>query len=878
VSDRNRWGLVGCATFLGLLLASHVVRSEGGRNDALEPGVTVVSVPEVDGEATTGREVRIAFEQRGPAEPRGLPVVLLHGSPGGRGDFASLGGALARERRTIAPDLPGFGASASDVADYSARAHARYVSELLDELDIERAHMIGFSMGGGVALELSELDRERVASVTLLSSIGVQELELLGDYHLNHAIHGLQLALLWSVHELVPHFGLLDGGMLSVEYARNFYDTDQRPLRARLTAFEAPMLVLHGEHDVLVPFAAAREHHRLVPQSELVAFDANHFLVFRRGEELAERVRPFFERVEAGRAATRATAGADRLRAAAEPFDARALEPVSGFALATLLVLAALATLVSEDLTCIGVGALIGQGRLAFLPGVAACVVGIYVGDILLFLAGRLFGRRAVGRWPLRLFLSEERVERSSQWFESRGPFVIFASRFLPGLRLPTYFAAGVLRTSFARFTFWFALAALLWTPLLVALSGMLAGTLSERLGFLRENLALAFLATVALAFFLVKVAGPMTTHRGRRLLLGSWRRKVRWEYWPRTVFYAPVVLACVWFALRRRSALAFTASNPAIPHGGVVGESKADILRGLGVRAGARLARTLVVPGGAARGADGERERALRDFRSRLARPWPVVVKPDVGQRGDGVHVVRSEEELAAALASLAGRVLVQEFVDGPEFGLFWARHPEDARGRILSIARKVLPSVVGDGRRTLEALILDDQRAVVSAPLFLARHARRLGDVPAAGERVQLGELGTHCRGAVFQDGRDLLTPELFAAVEETASAFEGFCFGRFDVRAPSEEALRAGEFRVLELNGVTSEAAHVYDPAFSALDGWRTIIEQWGLAFAIGAANARRGARVSGLSELLVALARYRRGPSSELPVALEEIPAP
>ena len=58
-----------------------------------------------------------------------------------------------------------------------------------------------------------------------------------------------------------------------------------------------------------------------------------------------------------------------------------------------------------------------------------------------------------MGRWPLRLFLSESKVDKSSAWFEAKGPVVIFASRFMPGLRLPTYFAAGVLRTSFLRFT-----------------------------------------------------------------------------------------------------------------------------------------------------------------------------------------------------------------------------------------------------------------------------------------------------------------------------------------------------------------------------------------------------------------------------------------
>ena len=126
-------------------------------------------------------------------EGQGPPVVLLHGSPGSSRDFLALGPALAARHRVVAPDLPGFGASSHSVPDYSIRAHALYVLEMLETLGIERVHLLGFSMGGGVALEIYEQAPERVASLTLLSAIGVVELELLGNHRLNHAIHAAQL-------------------------------------------------------------------------------------------------------------------------------------------------------------------------------------------------------------------------------------------------------------------------------------------------------------------------------------------------------------------------------------------------------------------------------------------------------------------------------------------------------------------------------------------------------------------------------------------------------------------------------------------------------------------------------------------------------------
>ncbi|MGO8055614.1 alpha/beta fold hydrolase, partial [Rhizobium leguminosarum] len=114
--------------------------------------------------------------------------------------------------------------------------------------------------GCGVAIELARRHPERIASLTLLSGLGVQEQELFGRYWVNHAVHGVQLAALWLLTEATPHFGLFDRMFMGVEYARNFYDTDQRPLRPALLAYDGPALIYHGRHDFLVPYDAALEH------------------------------------------------------------------------------------------------------------------------------------------------------------------------------------------------------------------------------------------------------------------------------------------------------------------------------------------------------------------------------------------------------------------------------------------------------------------------------------------------------------------------------------------------------------------------------------------------------------------------------------------
>src|SRR5438874_602704 len=106
--------------------------------------------------------------------------------------------------------------------------------------------------------------------------------------------------------------------------------------------------------------------------------------------------------------------------------------------------------------------------RFTRAMGSRACLVGIYAGDLLLFLGGR-FARRPV----LRL-VSPDKIARASEWISRRGMAVVFLSRFAPGLRLPTYVAAGLLKTQFWRFTLYFLIAAAIWTPLLVGSAALL--------------------------------------------------------------------------------------------------------------------------------------------------------------------------------------------------------------------------------------------------------------------------------------------------------------------------------------------------------------------------------------------------------------------
>jgi hypothetical protein len=345
--------------------------------------------------------------------------------------------------------------------------------------------------------------------------------------------------------------------------------------------------------------------------------------------------------------------------------------------------------------------------------------------------------------------------------------------------------------------------------------------------------------------------------HRTWRLLLSSWIRLTRWEYWPPWLSYLPLVFWIGALAIRHRSLVAFTAANPAIPAGGFIGESKFAILDGLS-KSRDRIARSELIAGCRP---GREKLEQVRAFMRRERLSLPVVLKPNDGQRGSGVVVAWSHDELRAWLRRSVVDTIAQEYVPGVEFGVFYCRKPWETHGRIISVTEKRPPFVVGDGRRSLEQLILDDRRSLAMARFHLRRQHARLNDVPAAGDAVSLGDLGTHCRGALFLDGRAALSPEAERAFDEMSRLFEGFYFGRYDVRARSVEDFKAGRFTVIELNGVTSEATHIYDPRVGLVEAYRALFEQWSLAFEIGAANIRRGAATTSIPSLVRLLLHYR-----------------
>jgi membrane protein DedA with SNARE-associated domain len=531
-----------------------------------------------------------------------------------------------------------------------------------------------------------------------------------------------------------------------------------------------------------------------------------------------------------------------------------------------------LLSFVSEDAATVSSSLSIFGGPITWPVAFAACFAGIWLGDFVLYSLARCFGKPVLrSRWVAR-FADSATIEHCQKKFDQSGSLTLLASRFVPGTRLPTYLAAGLLSMPITRFAAVTACAALLWIAGVFVIAKLLGAQALLWLAAYHGKIAALFLTALLLAGTLVivnKLTSAVVTgdvdrgsvrirgiksSRGHRPLL-QWpafmRRWSRWEFWPAWLFYVPVATYYVGLAIRYRGFSLPTAANPGMATGGFIGESKLEILDQLRQSSPQFTADAFLVEG------QTSSERLLnlhllcRQHEIRL----PFILKPDVGQRGNGVRLIRSMRAALEYLQSVDAPVIIQRYAKGPrEAGVFYYRLPHEGRGHIFAITEKVFPTITGDGVRSLEELILADQRAALIARTYLKRFASRRNEILMPGEMLKLVETGNHAQGCIFGDGMHLYTEDLERVIDEISQKLPGFFIGRYDIRYENEGDFKQGRnFQIIELNGATSEATSVYDARNSLFSAYRTLFQQWRLVFAIGAINKANGQMPSSLTTL-------------------------
>jgi membrane protein DedA with SNARE-associated domain len=479
--------------------------------------------------------------------------------------------------------------------------------------------------------------------------------------------------------------------------------------------------------------------------------------------------------------------------------------------------------------------------RLAFVSAFA----GLWAGDLGMYALARSMGPSLVRHhWFARWFPKHGPDEALQTHGE--GHLALAVSRFFPGTRLPAYLSAGFRRMPIQAFLTITALTAVAW----VLLVFLLIRLVPSHAAVLQHQLEVISLSGLALFALLTLLRKKVAIVRSQLSLTAE--RMRRWEFWPAWLFYLPVAGLCAWLGIRFRGLALPTVANPSQKNGGIVGESKSEILRTLMKTSPEHTADAFLILAASER----ERYNRLREVCDENAIEFPFVLKPDTGQRGAGFKKVNSFEEARGYLAKVSAPLVVQRYVPGPkEAGIFYYRFPSERRGHIFGITRKQFPAAVGDGVKTLRELVEADPRARLISETYLKRFEAAADEVLEAGRSFRLVEAGNHCQGCIFLDGADLLTEELRRVFDAISWKLPGFFVGRYDIRYESDSELRAGRnFKIIELNGAASEATNIYDSSNSIWSAYATLYRQWEIVYRIGAENRRRGKRPAALWSVL------------------------
>ena len=273
---------------------------------------------------------RVVYRIGGENPRAKRPVLLLvHGMAGSSATWREVMPALSQRYMVVAPDLPGHGESDKPRQDYSLGAHANSLRDLLVAIGVERATLVGQSLGGGVAMQLAYQHPRHCERLVLVSSGGLGQ-------EVSWILRALSLpGVEYVMPVLFPSF-VRDAGSAISRGLRRFgvraprleeewrsyvslIDSETREAfirtlrsvvnvggqavsandRLYLTS-RLPTLIVWGERDGIIPVAHAHEAHRAMPASQLVIFEeSGHFPHVEEPTRFLEALTEFLESTEA---------------------------------------------------------------------------------------------------------------------------------------------------------------------------------------------------------------------------------------------------------------------------------------------------------------------------------------------------------------------------------------------------------------------------------------------------------------------------------------------------------------------------------------------------------------------------------------------------
>ncbi|WP_234572143.1 VTT domain-containing protein [Rhodohalobacter sp. 614A] len=452
-------------------------------------------------------------------------IILLPDLFGGQEFLLPLARMLDDSLNVIIPEYPQVTTNNVSVS-HSVQSRARFIDSLVDSLNLENVHLLGHGYGGLIAIDLvSDSTQTQYQSLVLLSSYGPQELQFLGNHIINRSLYSTLYPVVTVFKYLVPHMGWYYEQPVDFNFANTLIALDQRPVRDQLQRIEIPVHILQPIKDRYVSLSIAEEIHRLVPHSSLFLADGDHLTTRKTPGVWNQQIIDFVNIVHDGMAIGRDEAIISRLEASQEPFDADKFATIGGWTLIIILFLLALISLISEDLACIAGGLLVASGIIDFWFAVLGACIGVLGADVILYFLGKWIGNPILQWIPFRWFIKEEDIVRAEQMYRMRGVEIIFATRFLPGTRLPVYLVSGMIRVKFSFFLLYFVISMMIWAPLLVGISALIGQPMISYMATYQEYALWLIPIILGTIYLAIKGIIMVSTPNGRRKIVVKYHR-----------------------------------------------------------------------------------------------------------------------------------------------------------------------------------------------------------------------------------------------------------------------------------------------------------------------------------------------------------------
>ena len=244
-------------------------------------------------------DIELAYTRQG----KGTPLVLLHGYPLDNHLWDDIAPLLEDTFDSILPDLRGFGESTTADSPYTMDDYASDIAGLLDQLGIQKAAIVGHSMGGYVALAFARLYPERVSGLGLVSSQVLADPPDRKEARYKSAADVSANGIGGVIETMAPKF-TSDERLQS--FARATMERQQpaafigalkamaeRPdSTSLLSSFNFPVVIIHGEADALIPIDRAREVKNAIPHAHLVELNGSgHMPMMEAKEETARALK-----------------------------------------------------------------------------------------------------------------------------------------------------------------------------------------------------------------------------------------------------------------------------------------------------------------------------------------------------------------------------------------------------------------------------------------------------------------------------------------------------------------------------------------------------------------------------------------------------------